>query len=240
MPDSAARRQRVNITDLGLALLALASGSADVTAFLALGNLFTSAMTGNAALLIIALSEGRLLAASQSLFALLGFICGAALAAAISDPTGAKMSPLLTLRTLFILEVSCLVGFAVAWHFAGHPASGLTLYGLILLSAVAMGIQGVAARHINSPGINTIVFTSTLISIITSVSRHLVYRSESPTARFATQRQVAIFLAYGIGAGLAGLLVWHNLGLLPWIPVAAVILALGCYEVAYEQERSVL
>lgn len=239
MPDIGARRQRVEVADLGLALLALACGSADVTAFLTLGNVFTSAMTGNAALLIIALSQGHLLAASQSLSALFGFMFGAALAVTICDPAGAKISPLPALRPLFIVEVACLVGFAASCHFVGHPANGLAVYGLILLSAVAMGIQGVAARHINSPGINTIVFTSTLINIVTSVTRHFVCRSESATARFVTERQIAIFLAYGIGAALAGFLVWRDFGLLPWIPVAAVVLALGCYEVAHKQERSV-
>ena len=239
MPDIAARRQRIEVTDLGLALLALATGSADVTAFLTLGNVFTSAMTGNAALLIIALSQARMLAAFHSLVALFGFICGAALATTICDPAGTNMSPLPALRTLFILEVACLVGFAVSCNCAGHPANGLVVYGLILLSAVAMGIQGVAARHINAPGINTIVFTSTLVSIVTSVTRHFVSRSESPTAQFATGRQIAIFLAYGTGAALAGFLVLRHFQLFPWIPVAAVVLALGCYRVAHKQERSV-
>jgi uncharacterized membrane protein YoaK (UPF0700 family) len=47
------RSDRFSSTDLGLALLGLASGSTDVMAFLMLGNIFTSAMTGNTALLVI-------------------------------------------------------------------------------------------------------------------------------------------------------------------------------------------
>jgi len=55
--------ERFSASDLGLALLALASGGTDVMAFLTLGNIFTSAMTGNMALLAIAVGQGRLISA---------------------------------------------------------------------------------------------------------------------------------------------------------------------------------
>lgn len=52
-------RERIAIIDLALTALALASGVTDVAAFLTLGDVFTSAMTGNTALLGVALSQGR-------------------------------------------------------------------------------------------------------------------------------------------------------------------------------------
>src|SRR5437660_11648422 len=87
-----------NCDALGLALLSFASGATDVLAFIKLGHLFTSAMTGNTALLAIALGQGHVAAAGRSLTALLGFALGLALApvgnalrrhpsAAPSDPT---------------------------------------------------------------------------------------------------------------------------------------------------------
>lgn len=48
--------------------------------FLKLGNIFTSAMTGNTALLAIAIASGQLTIAARSLGALLAFICGGAFA----------------------------------------------------------------------------------------------------------------------------------------------------------------
>ena len=67
---------------------------------------------------------------------------------------------------LLLLEMCCLTAFAAVLSFGGPPGESLIMYWLILLSSVGMGIQGVAARHIRSPGINRIVFTSTLISIV--------------------------------------------------------------------------
>src|SRR5207248_2781010 len=129
----------------------------DVTAFLKLGNVFTSAMTGNTALLGIAIAHGSMLAASQSLSALLGFILGAATATAICDRRGDKIAMPSVLRPLLLLETLCLGGFAATWTVVGHLVEDAFLYGLIISSAAGMGIQSVAARKINSPGISTIV-----------------------------------------------------------------------------------
>ncbi len=69
---------------LVLTALAIASGVTDVATFVALGNVFTSAMTGNMALLGVALSQGRILPAVHSLLALLGFTAGVTLGAVMS------------------------------------------------------------------------------------------------------------------------------------------------------------
>src|SRR5438067_6842855 len=63
-----------------LVSLSLASGCMDVLSYLSLGDVFTSAMTGNTALLAIAIGHGSLLAASRSLCALVAFILGVVLA----------------------------------------------------------------------------------------------------------------------------------------------------------------
>ena len=106
------------------------------------------------------------------------------------------------------------------------------MYWLILLSAVGMGIQGVAARHIRSPGINTIVFTSTLISIVIGLSNLLMRRHTDREIADDTKRQIGIFLAYALGAVLAGLLVGPILSFVAWLPALAVVTALGCCAAA--------
>ena len=58
--------RQVSHEALDLACLSLASGCTDVMTFLNLGDVFTSAMTGNTALLAIAIGRGQLLAASRS------------------------------------------------------------------------------------------------------------------------------------------------------------------------------
>src|ERR1700691_5565201 len=61
-----------------LLLLTFASATTDIFAFIGLGRVFTSAMTGNAALLGVSLGQGRIAAASRAIAALLGFLVGAA------------------------------------------------------------------------------------------------------------------------------------------------------------------
>ena len=222
-------------SDLGLAFLAVASGSADVIAFLMLGQVFASAMTGNTALLGIAISQGDMVAASQPITALGGFVAGAALASALYNPKDTAFRLSTILRTLLLLEILCLGAFAVLWQVAGHPSGGAVHYALILLCSSGMGIQGVAAKRINAPGVNTIVFTSTVVTIVLSTAEILLGRVDSPAIRGATKRQVAVFGAYALGAVVAGLLQLSEFPLLVWMPLAAAVVALGCYEAAHRR-----
>ena len=127
---------------------------------------------------------------------------------------------------MLLTEIFCLGVFAAILTLVGRPGENVVLYALILLSAIGMGIQGVAARHINSPGINTIVFTSTLISIVISLTGMLMNRSGGDNAHSDTIRQIGMFLAYGFGAVLAGVLTDPALRVVAWIPMLAVVAAL--------------
>jgi uncharacterized membrane protein YoaK (UPF0700 family) len=235
LPSSAAT-ERLTPADAGLALLAFASGSSDAIAFLTLGNTFTSAMTGNTALLGIALSQGRIADAALGFSALGGFVVGAVLAAAVSE-NRAGLATARALRPLYAVEALCLVGFAFLWSFAGHPIEGRLLFGLIVLSAAAMGIQSVVARRINAPGITTIVFTSTLVSIILSVVGAIVRRAR-PVVGFAVRRQAAIFVTYAVGATAGGVLTGRDLAWVAFLPLAALLGAFACGEL--DARRSAL
>lgn len=223
------------LNDLGIASLAIASGSADVIAFLTLGHVFASAMTGNTALLGIALSQGDLVAASQPITALAGFVVGAVVASLIFNPNAPAARQHAVVRGLVLLEIAGLAGFALLWHVTDHPPGGVALYALIVFSSVGMGVQGIAAKIINAPGVNTIVFTSTLVAIVLSLTEIAMGRKDSPKIRAATKRQVAVFGAYAMGAVIAGLLDWAAFGLLAWVPMAAAVLALACFQAARDK-----
>jgi uncharacterized membrane protein YoaK (UPF0700 family) len=226
-------REQIQILNVGLAALAAASGMTDVMTFLTLGDVFTSAMTGNAALLGIALSQGRIVPATHSLSALFGFALGASLGAAISLRKSRDDAVAIdVVRLLLRLEICCLAAFAAILTFTGPPPESAALYALILLSSIGMGLQGIAARRINAPGINTIVFTSTLISIIISLTDTFMRRSEGRNLHPDTKRQIGMFLAYAFGAIVAGILVGPVLSLLAWFPMLAVMAALGCCATA--------
>jgi uncharacterized membrane protein YoaK (UPF0700 family) len=119
-----------------------------------------------------------------------------------------------------------------------HRDENAALYALILLSALGMGLQGVVARQINSPGINTIVFTSTLISTVISLTGTFMRRSASRNVHPDTKRQIAMFLAYAFGAIVAGILATSTLSLLAWIPLFAVVVALDCCLATFRSTSS--
>lgn len=230
MTDAGERSEAVSLVDLSLALLSLASGSTDATAFLKLGTVFTSAMTGNTVLLGIALGQGQIVEASRAFDAFASFIVGVALAALLCRrrPVNSSVAPILL--PALLLELACLVGFALLWGLSDNIAGYATIYGLITLSALAMGIQGVAARQIAAPGINTIVFTSTMISIVTSLTNTLANRASGGAFPFAAKRQIVILLVYGLGAVLAGALISADIELFVWLPLIAVAGASASYK----------
>lgn len=230
---TAARANRTAMMDVSLAALAFASGATDVTTFLTLRDVFTSAMTGNTALLGIALSYGDFRGASHSFSALVGFALGVAAGTAISvrGRAGGRADAA-PLRILLVIGAACLAAFAAILTATGPSPAATVVYGLIVLSAFGMGLQGVAARHINAPGINTIVFTTTCVTIVSSLTDMLLRRAGRRKVDADTKRQIAMFFAYGCGALLAGLMLGPAFFAVVWIPLAAVLVSLACSEAA--------
>lgn len=212
---------------LVLACLSLASGCTDVLTFLKLGQVFTSAMTGNTALLGIAIGSGEMLAASRSLTALFGFMAGAAIAAVLYNLVQVTSRAGGGLRRLLTLELICLGTCTTLWSLSGSEIATRNLYVIILLSAFSMGIQGIAAQRISSSGISTIVFTSALIRIVISITGTLMHLAGAAESRVSTKGHLATFAAYACGAAVTGTLIAHELRLLIWLPALMVLSALG-------------
>jgi uncharacterized membrane protein YoaK (UPF0700 family) len=222
---------------LCLLWLSFASGCTDVLSFLEFGDVFTSAMTGNTALLAIAIGRGHLLAASRSLTALVGFALGVMLAVALRDLGGGARDPQRTLRRLLLVEIACLGASAALWSASGASLVGDVLYVVILLSAVSMGIQGVAARVIGSAGVSTIVFTSVLISIVMSLTAGFGRRTGAVAPPANIKTHLATFAAYALAGLLAGVMATYGVGLLVWLPMIAVVIALLSSHLSRQGER---
>lgn len=232
MADAVTSKPGFNRKALTLALMAFASSTTDVLSFLALSGVFTSAMTGNTALLGLALGQGQILAASRSLAALLGFIGGVA-AGTLMRGAGDRRRPL---AWLLGLEAMCLGLFALGWSTLDHPAGTGADYVLIVLSAVGMGMQSVAARTVNAPGITTVVFTSTLTSIVMTAIEVVIRRAALP---FDAIRQLAVFSVYLLGAVFAGSIASQHTDILVGLPLLAVLCALALqYRRAPQKERT--
>jgi uncharacterized membrane protein YoaK (UPF0700 family) len=212
---------------LCLASLSLGAGCTDVLTFLALGDLFTSAMTGNTALIAISVGRGDLLAASRSLSALIGFVCGVALATVLGSVWQMPPDTRRVVSRLLGFELVILVACSALWAASGEPTQGVARYTIILLSAFCMGTQAVAARGINISGINSIIFTTALINIVARTTSVLTGTKAWLPTPTDVRPLAETFAAYAIGALLAGLFASRHREMLIWVPVAAVMFAYG-------------
>jgi uncharacterized membrane protein YoaK (UPF0700 family) len=216
--------ERLDGLDFGLAMLAIGAGSMDALGFFALGGALPSAMTGNTALLGLALGQGHPASAAPPLAAGTGFVLGVALAAALLHLGLAKLPTRPAVVRLLAVEACLFAGFLLVWKFAGRPLEGLSLYALILLGGAGMGIQSVAARQDDRPGVTTVVFTSTLTAIVIALTDAVLGTPHH--LGFAAKRQIFIFLGYGVGAVTGGFLTWRAIDALPFLPLLASLAAL--------------
>ncbi len=217
-----------------LLLLTLAAGSVDAISYLGLGHVFTAMMTGNTVLLGLALGQGQIAAASRNILALLGFGGGVILGATIAerDRSQSDWPPAVT-RAL-ALEGVLLGAFAAFWHLTGPARGEASLYSLIVLTAVAMGVQSAAVRRLGVPGIATTYITGTLTSLMVDVAQMLrgMQVPDSPqTALIPWERRLglltAVFVVYAVGALAGGLLRLRSFGFATLVPFLAVSLVVG-------------
>jgi uncharacterized membrane protein YoaK (UPF0700 family) len=87
-------------------------------------------------------------------------------------------------------------------------------------------------------GISSVVFTSVLISMAMAITIRLVGAANPSAPASGTRRHVSTFAAYLVGAALAAVMVSHALGWLLWVPMAAVLLALFCWELPYRRRNA--
>jgi uncharacterized membrane protein YoaK (UPF0700 family) len=207
-----------------LGLLSITAGGIDALSFFALGA-FTSAMSGNTILFGLALAQGRLRAASSSLLAFAGYVLGVALA----TPLGVSASssePARVLRRALLVEAALLAAFVALWAARVElPVRPTLQHGLLLLAGTAMGLQSAAARKINAPGVNTVVFTSTLTAIVGALADAAWHRAPRQI-RPETRRQIAAFVLYLTGAAIMGWLALQDVTLAALPPFACVLLTL--------------
>ncbi len=200
-------------------LTAFAAGSVDVIGYTRLGGIFASAMTGNVAFLGLYIAEHSLFSAIGSFIALFGFVAGGAVGTLLTReiPARRAIDFLLGFETI-LLAAACLL-----WFLAPHRNGLLATDVLILMLAMAMGLQSICGKKINLSNIPTVVFTSTLTNIVIAVTDGLARGQTALPAD--TKRQLASFFAYLAGALAAGLLTFFALKSIILLPFAAALAA---------------
>lgn len=146
-----------------LLLLTFVTGLVDAFSYLALGHVFVANMTGNVLFLAFALAGAHGLSATASVVALLAFVVGAAVGGKIHSLMEQHRARLLTVSS--VVQAALLL-VAVALTVARHaPLDGGLRYALVVVLALAMGVQNAASRKLAVPDLTTTVLTLTLTGI---------------------------------------------------------------------------
>jgi uncharacterized membrane protein YoaK (UPF0700 family) len=222
-------------------LLALtwAAGCIDAISYLGLGHVFTAMMTGNTVLLGLALAQGEVLAALRSIVALIGFSGGVFVGALIVERDSKPAEWPAAVTGALAVETIVLAIFSVTSFLTGGARSAGITYFMIVLLALAMGIQSAAVRRLGVPGIATTYITGTLTSLmidllgwLRSIAAPLPVARPAERGRASSsmpwEQRVGLLAGvvglYGFGALSGGILEARASPLASALPLAAVTL----------------
>jgi uncharacterized membrane protein YoaK (UPF0700 family) len=151
-----------------LLILTVATGAVDAVAVLRLGRVFVANMTGNVVFVGFALARSPGFSLSASLFALGGFVIGAACGGLLARRLGHDRAVLV--RGVVVTEVVLLAVAMVVAVVVGTPLGAHAKDIVAALCAIAMGMQNAMARRLAVPAlVTTNVLTSTLTGLAADV-----------------------------------------------------------------------
>jgi len=204
-----------------LVLLTLGSGVVDAASFLNLGHVFVANMTGNVVFLGFALAGAPALSVWSSLAALGAFLVGGLAGGRLAHNRGSDRSRLL--RSAFAIQLGLTAAATLIAAVEGDPVDRPARYVLIVLLALALGLQNAVARSLGVPELTTTVLTMTLTGL--AADSTLVNGAGARTGR----RLVAV-AAMLVGALVGAVLAldvetWAPLALSACVLVFAAVLA---------------
>jgi uncharacterized membrane protein YoaK (UPF0700 family) len=200
--------------------LAAASGATDAIGYLALGNVFTSAMTGNLALLGIALAHRDGERVGRVLVSLVCYMAGAAIGARVARTAapGDPVWPPAITRALAI-EAVFFVAYAATWWAVGARSNIFGKAALLGLGAIALGIQSSAMQRFGAGlGLNTTFLSGSLIKLVGRLATGHRYRD--------SRHHLLVLVGLVCGGFLGALLVLHAPTFAPAVPLVALAVAL--------------
>jgi len=198
-----------------LVALTVVTGAVDAFSYLVLDHVFVGNMTGNVLFLAFSLAGAPEFSWLSSAVSLLAFVVGASAAGRLSRRVaphrGRQVLVLCAIETVLLLAA---YGCALA---VGLPSTDAWRYVLIVLTALAMGLQGGLVHRLGVPDLSTLVMTTTILGMATD-SRP----GAGPDGHVGT-RLVSV-LALAVGALLGGLAARYLQPALPLL-LAGLILA---------------
>jgi uncharacterized membrane protein YoaK (UPF0700 family) len=203
-----------------LLVLTGVTGLVDAVSYVALGHVFVGNMTGNVVFLGFALAGTPGLSVWASVVALGAFLAGAVVGGRVTAAPGDHRGRVLETGTACSLAMM-LAAIGVAAVAGRAPGDGARS-ALIVLLAVAMGVQNATAQRLAVPQLSTVVLTNTLTATI--LASRLAGGSGQGVGRGA-----AAAGAMGAGA-LGGALLVLEVDLVAPLVIAA--LAIGATAIA--------
>jgi uncharacterized membrane protein YoaK (UPF0700 family) len=183
-----------------MVVLTLLTGLVDAVSYLRLGHVFVANMTGNVVFLGFALAGAGGLSIAASLLALASFLLGALAGGRLGARNVAHRGRLLRAATV-VQATLIMLGLVVALLASEPFAEGLR-YALIVLLALAMGVQNAAAQRLAVPELTTTVLTRTLTGLASEASL------AGGAGAHSGRRTIAV-VAMLAGAVAGGLLTLH-------------------------------
>lgn len=180
-----------------LVALTFVTGLVDAASYLKLGHVFVANMTGNVVFLGFALAGAKGLSASASLLALASFLLGALLGGRLNAHNQDHRGRLL--RAASSAQAPLIVLAMLLALLASEPFGEGVRYGLVLLLALAMGVQNASAQRLAVPELTTTVLTRTLTGLAAEAG--LV---NGPGSKLG--RRIVAIAAMLLGALVGGLL----------------------------------
>ena len=223
-PDSRAARRRHAL----VVTLTFATGSADAMGFLALGGAFSSVMTGNMVLLGLSAGAADAQLALTSGAAILAFVVGLLVGAHLAGSPRADdpVWPGRVTRALLV-ELTVLLAYLAGWEVSqGHRSEHVALT-LLMLSAVALGIQSSAVQRFGVNGLSSTYLTGTLTNFIGDLAARRPHTTWLPRGQ--------VLLALMTGAAVGALTTVHAPRLAPVLCVLPLgVVALGARQIVAE------
>lgn len=200
-----------------LLVLTFVTGLVDAISYLRLGHVFVANMTGNIVFLGFAVADAQDFSIPASLLATAAFLAGAIVSGRIGSRADHHRARLLAIATY--LQIA-LVAAALAVSSVGlDPGGGLGQYSLIVLLALAMGLQNATARRLGVPDLTTTVLTLTLTGLAADST---LAGGKNPRPARRVLATVTMFLGAAVGA----LLLFH-VGVSAVLAMALVLLVLN-------------
>jgi len=146
-----------------LMVLTVVTGLVDAISYLKLGHVFVANMTGNIAFLGFAVADAKEFSVGATITAGAGFLVGAIAGGRLALRTDGHRGRLLAVG--IVIEIAIVAAALATAFLTADFASASARYVLIVLLALAMGLQNAVARKLGVPDLSTTVLTLTLAGL---------------------------------------------------------------------------